>query len=239
MGPGCGIQEGSLDHKVVSLGVCFRFSESNIGKEASVTATDVIALGPPNGTIFHGLEPGSIAHLLMAPSLFGVWHHTLQLSIGSHKVKYLLLPIQVVGTIGIQVHIEISHKYRGMSMGRILIESKLYMVVEIIQSFLFGEKVGTNNRDLANSGTVQATDAVVAMSLNIFHMKGRLFASISGIIDSDCDATLVAGVCFGSIDIVSSEVSQVNNAFRVGISLLPSEAGTGEDDKANSKGFEV
>jgi len=136
VGPGCSIQEGSLDHIVVSLGKGLRFSKGNIGKESLVTAANIVTLGPSHSTIFHILEPSGVAHLLIASSLSKVWDHTLELAIGSQEVQNFLLSFQVVGVVGIKVHIEIAHEYRGISIGWVLIKSSLDMSVEIIQSLL-------------------------------------------------------------------------------------------------------
>jgi len=238
VGPGGSIEKGSFDHVVVSLGVCFRFSEGNVGEKASVTATDAVTLGPPNGAILHGLEPGGIAHLLTAPLLFEVWHHALQVSIGRHEVQHFLLSVQVVGTVGIQIHIEITHEDWGTSMGRVLIKSSLDMGMEVIQSFLFWKEASPKDGHLANSGATQTADTIVSMLLNIFQVKWRGLA-VPWVADRDGNATLIARVGFCSMDIVSFKVSRVNDTFRVGISLLPSEAGAGEDGKANVEGFEI
>jgi len=136
VGPGCGIQEGSLDHVVVSFGVGLWFSEGNIGEESLVAAANIVTLGPSNSSILHRLEPSGVAHLLIAASLSKMWYHTLEFSIGSQEVQDYLLPVQIVGTIGIQIHIEVSHKYRSISGGRILIEGWLDMVMEVVQPFL-------------------------------------------------------------------------------------------------------
>jgi len=83
VGPGCGIEEGGLDHAVVSFGVGLRFSEGHIGKESLVPATDTVTFGSPDSSILHGLEPSGVAHLLMPEPLSEVWDHALELSIGS------------------------------------------------------------------------------------------------------------------------------------------------------------
>jgi len=77
MGPGCSIQEGSFDHIVVSLGIGFRFSKSNIGKESLVLAADIVTFGSPSGSILHSLEPSGVAHLLIPAPLSKVWDHAL------------------------------------------------------------------------------------------------------------------------------------------------------------------
>jgi len=77
MGPGCSIQEGGLDHVVVSLGIGFRFSKSNIGEESLVPAADIVTFGLPSGSILHSLEPSGVAHLLIPASLSKVWDHAL------------------------------------------------------------------------------------------------------------------------------------------------------------------
>jgi len=139
VGPGCGIKKGSLDHVVVSFGEGLRFPEGNIGKESLVAAANVITLGPSHSTICHILEPSGIAHLLIASSLSKVWNHTLELSIGSKEVQNFLLSVQIGGVVGFKVHIEISHKDRGISIGWILIKSSLYMGMEVIQALLSWE----------------------------------------------------------------------------------------------------
>ena len=110
--------------------------------------------------------------------------------------------------------------------------------MEIIQALLLWEKVSSNNGDFHQAGTVKATDAVMAMALNIFQMKGRGFA-IPGIVDRNRDTPLIAGVCFRGAYIVSFKVSRVNNTFRVGVALLLGKAGTGEDGKADMEGFKI
>ena len=170
MGPGCGIQEGSLDHVVVSFGKGLRFPKGNIGKEFPVPATDAITLGSPNGTIFHCLELGGIAHLLIALSLFEVGNHALKLSIGSHEVQDLLLAIQIIGVVGIQINIKISHEDRCMSIGWALIKGSLGMSMEVIQLLLPWQKLGSNDGDFANSGTTQTTHAVVSMTTDVFQV---------------------------------------------------------------------
>jgi len=136
VGPGSSIQEGSLDHKVVSLGVGLRFSKGNLGKESLVPAADIITFGPSYSSIFHMLGPSGVAHVDMPAPLSKVGNHALQVSIGSQEIQYLLLPFQVVGVIGIQIHIEITHKDRSVSIGRALIESSLNMSMEVIRSLL-------------------------------------------------------------------------------------------------------
>ena len=131
MGPGGSVKEGSLDHVMVCFGVGLRLSESNIGEESLVAAANIVTLGPSNSPIFHILEPCCIAHILIAASLSKVWYHTLELSIGSHKIKDLLLTIQISGVIGIQINIKISHKDWSMSIGGVLIKGSLDMCMEI------------------------------------------------------------------------------------------------------------
>jgi len=65
-----------------------------------------------------------------------VWCHDLEFSIGSHKIKDLLLTIHISGAIGVQVHIKITQKDRGISIGGILVEGSLDMGVEVVQSLL-------------------------------------------------------------------------------------------------------
>jgi len=86
VGPGCGIQEGSLDHVMVSFGVGLRFSKSNIGKESLVPAADTVTFGSPSSSILHSLEPSGVAHLLTPAPLSKVWDHALEFSIGSQEV---------------------------------------------------------------------------------------------------------------------------------------------------------
>jgi len=62
---------------MVSFGVGLRLPYGNIGKESSVTATDIVALGSSSGSILHRLGPSGVAHLLKALSLFEVGDHTL------------------------------------------------------------------------------------------------------------------------------------------------------------------
>jgi len=82
------------------------------------------------------LEPSGVAHLLIASLLSKVWNLTLELSIGSKEVQNFLLPVQIIGIIGIQVDIEISHEDRGIAIGGVLIEGMLDMIMEVIKSFL-------------------------------------------------------------------------------------------------------
>jgi len=119
---------------VVSLGKGFRFSKSNIGKESLVSAANIVTLGPSHSPIFHILEPCCVAHILIAASLSKVWDHTLELSIGSHTIKDLLLAIQIIGVVGIQVNIKVSHKDWGISIGGVLVECILNMSMEISQA---------------------------------------------------------------------------------------------------------
>jgi len=121
---------------VVSLGKGFRFSKGNMGKESLVTAANIVALGPSHSSILHILEPCGVAHILIVASLSKVWDHTstLELSIGSHKIKDLLLTIQIVGVVGIQVNIKVSHKDWGISIGGVLVECVLNMSMEISQA---------------------------------------------------------------------------------------------------------
>jgi len=81
------------------------------------------------------LDPSGVTHIDIPAPLSKVWD-TLELSISSHKIKYLLLPVQVVGVVGIKIHIEIAHEYRGILIGWILIKSILNMSVEVIHSLL-------------------------------------------------------------------------------------------------------
>jgi len=68
-------------------------------------------------------------------------------------------------------------------MGRVLIKSSLGMSMEIIQAFLFWEKVSPDDRYLVNASAIQATsNTIVAMSLNIFQMEWRGLA-VSWVVD--------------------------------------------------------
>jgi len=84
------------------------------------------------------LGPSGMSHIGIPASLTEVWNHTLELSISSEEVQHLLLSVQIVGVIGIQIHIEVSHKDRGISIGWILvlIKSSLDIGMEVIQALL-------------------------------------------------------------------------------------------------------
>jgi len=127
VGPGGGIEEGSLDQEVVCFRVSLRLSKSNIGKESPVPAAHVVTFGSSHSSIFHMLGPSGVPHVDMPAPLSKVWNHALKLSIGSHEVQCLLLSVQVIGTVGIQVHIEVAHKDWSMSIGGMLIKGGLDM----------------------------------------------------------------------------------------------------------------
>jgi len=113
-----------------------RFSKGNIGKECLVPAADIITLGPSHSSIFHMLSPSGVSHIDIQAPLSEVGNHALQVSISSQEIQYLLLPVQVFGVIGIQIHIKITHKYRSIASGRILIKHSLDMSMEVIQAML-------------------------------------------------------------------------------------------------------
>ena len=86
MGPGGGIEEGSLDHEVVCFRVGLRLSKSNIGKESPVPAAYIVTFGSSHSSIFHMLGPSGVPHIDIPAPLSEVWDHALELSIGRHKV---------------------------------------------------------------------------------------------------------------------------------------------------------
>jgi len=212
----CGIEERCLDKMMVCFGAGFRLPQSNIGEEPSVAAANVVTLGSSSGSILHSLEPCGVAHLLIAPSLFEVGDHALELSISSQKVQHLLLPIQVVRVVGVQVNIKVSHEHRGTSSGGVLIKSSLNMSVEVIQALLPRQKTGSNDRDFANASATQATDAVVAMTMDVLQVPRDLlpFRPSWGI-DRDRNASLGDRVGFSGIDVIPFKVFGVNNRVAI------------------------
>ena len=181
------------------------------------------------------LEPGCIAHILIAASLSKVWYHALEFSISSHKIKDLLLTSQVRGAIGVQVNIEVPHEYWCVSIGWILVKSILDMSMEVIQALLAWQKVCANNRDLSDTSTVQATHAVVAVATYILQVVvGLDDSSPSWGIDGKGNPALSFGVCLSSNHVVAFKVLGMNHTVRVRVALLPSEACAGKKSEANS-----
>jgi len=145
------------------------------------------------------------------------------------------LPVQVVGAISIQIHIKVSHEDWCISSGWVLIESILYMGVEIIETWLTWQKVSSNNRDLSDTGAVQTTHAVIAMPTHIFQVIIRFDDAIaSWSIDGKSNSTLLLRVCLSANDLVSFKILGMDHTVTVRITLLPSKSGASKKRKSNT-----
>jgi len=71
------------------------------------------------------------------------------------------------------------------------------------------------------------------MPLDVFQVIRRQFSGITGAVDSNSNAALVAGVGIGAIDVIVLEMFGMNDTLRVGVRGIASESGAGENSKSN------
>jgi len=79
----------------------------------------------------------------------------------------------------------------------------------------------------------------MSMSLDIFHMEGRLLGRVARIVDGDGDASLGCGICLSGIDVASLEVLGMDDTVTAWVAFVFGKAGACKDGKAYVEGLQI